>query len=47
MSIDIPTMVIISSNVSFGLYNTRMWGYDIVSFLYEDLSTEIIEEAKN
>lgn len=47
MGVDIPTMVIISSNVSFGLYNTRMWGYGIVSFLYEDLSTEIIEEAKN
>ena len=46
MGIYIPTMVIISSNISYGLYNTRMWGYDIVSFLYEDLGQEIIDEAK-
>jgi len=46
MGLDIPTMVIITSNVSFGLYNTRLWGYDIASFLYNNLNETIIEEAK-
>ena len=46
MGIEIPTMVIISNNISFGLYNTRMWGYDIASFLYEDLNLEIINKAR-
>ena len=47
MGLDIPTMVIITSNVSFGLYNTRLWGYSIASFLYNNLNKTIIEEAKN